>query len=112
MNIKLIVATHKNVEFPKDPIYIPVQVNAEKNTEHFVEHLDNQGKNISIKNDSFCELTALYEGIYNFDYDVIGLVHYRRYFADSSLKHKKNFNNIIKAETIENNWILYNNVSS
>lgn len=100
MNIKLIIATHKNVEFPKSPIYVPVQVNANKNQDHFLEVLDNQGNNISDKNDSYCELTALYEGVYNFDYDVIGLVHYRRYFADSSFK-KKSLKNVISSETIE-----------
>lgn len=101
MDIKLIIATHKNVEFPNDPIYIPVQVNAEKNSNHFCSTLDNQGNNISLKNESYCELTALYEAIYNMDYDVIGLVHYRRYFANSNLISRKSLNNVIKKEMIE-----------
>ena len=30
-DVKIIVATHKKYQMPKDDIYIPLQVNAEKN---------------------------------------------------------------------------------
>lgn len=83
-DVKIIVATHKKYQMPKDDIYIPLQVNAEKNgkIEGF-DYQDNTGDNISIKNPYFCELTGLYWAWKNLQNDYIGLVHYRRYFSES-----------------------------
>lgn len=79
-DIKLIIATHKKYEMPKDKIYIPVQVGKE-GKEDIGYTPDNSGDNISSKNPYFCELTGLYWAWKNLNADYIGLVHYRRHFS-------------------------------
>jgi hypothetical protein len=92
--IKLIVATHKEYEFPKDDIYIPIHVGKGIKNNDFGVIGDDTGDNISIKNQNFCELTALYWAWKNElfkDVEYCGLVHYRRYFDgnDINLKDKR-----------------------
>jgi len=101
-NKKIIaVIAHKKTNAPLDPIYKLVEVNACSHKEHFSSCLDNEGDNISNKNSSYCELTGIYEIYKNYEYDVLGLVHYRRYFAKSSFCFKKSFKNIIDSKTID-----------
>ena len=79
MNIKLLVATHKKYEMPKDDIYLPIHVGKEDKVGiGFIG--DNTGENISLKNENYCELTAVYWAWKNLHADYIGLVHYRRHF--------------------------------
>ena len=81
--MKIAIVTHKDKCFLNNSIFCPVQVNAEKNNYVIDENyfLDNVGDNISIKNENYCELTALYFMWKNIkNEDVLGLNHYRRYF--------------------------------
>lgn len=92
MNIKILVATHKEYWMPKDDVYLPLHVGREgKQDLGFIG--DNTGDNISRKNANYCELTGLYWAWKNLHCDYIGLCHYRRYFAHgkhgSSLEAKK-----------------------
>ena len=81
MNIKILVATHKNYWMPKDDVYLPIHVGKEgKQDLGYVG--DNTGDNISIKNPNYCELTAIYWAWKNLNAKYIGLVHYRRYFTN------------------------------
>lgn len=75
------VVSHKKVDLPLPTDYEYIQVNAAKN-ENIYSLKDNIGCNISEKNDTYCELTALY-WIWKNDKenDVVGLSHYRRYFT-------------------------------
>lgn len=87
MKVKVIVATHKNVAMPTDPLYLPVFVGKDLHPD--VNHTfqgDNTGDNISKENAHYNELTAIYWGWKNLDVDALGLVHYRRYL---SLNKKK-----------------------
>jgi len=79
-DVKMIIATHKKYQMPKDKMYEPVHVGAKgKDDLGYVK--DDTGKNISDKNPYFCELTGLYWAWKNLKNDYIGLVHYRRYFS-------------------------------
>ncbi len=79
-DLKIYVVAHKKFDFKATPFYVPIQVNAQKN-EHFLNVTDDTGDNISLKNDRFCELTALY-WIWKNDLTskYVGLCHYRRFF--------------------------------
>lgn len=79
--IKIFIATHKKADLPKKEGYIPIQVGAEGKQDLGYQK-DNEGENISSKNPNYCELTALYWMWKNVKCDVIGLVHYRRYFFE------------------------------
>lgn len=83
MKIKLLVATHKSYAFPDDLIYQPIEVGAVLRDVGLGYLRDDSEQNISDKNSSFCELTALYWAWKNnffHDSSYCGLVHYRRYF--------------------------------
>lgn len=81
-SVNIYIAMHKPYHTPEDELYIPLQVGA-VNHERFCAVTDANGTNISAKNDSFCELTGLYWIWKNVDAETVGMVHYRRYFAQS-----------------------------
>ncbi|WP_439242065.1 DUF4422 domain-containing protein [Lonepinella sp. BR2474] len=89
--VKIIVATHKPYEFPNVDYYVPIHVGKAIKQNDFAVMGDDSGEHISLKNSSFCELTALYWAWKNHffdDVDYAGLVHYRRYFAGNGLSLK------------------------
>lgn len=87
MNVKIVIATHKRYPMPSDELYLPVQ--AGKAIHEDLGYTgDDTGDHISGKNESYCELTALYWAWKNLDADAIGLCHYRRYFAGKSAGRK------------------------
>lgn len=87
--VKILIATHKPYEFPNDSGYLPIQVGKEISQVNLGILADNTGDNISEKNASFCELTALYWAWKNLSgVKYVGLVHYRRYFMGQGLQLK------------------------
>lgn len=93
MDVKVLVAAHKNYAMPKDPMYLPVFVGKDLHPD--VNHTfqgDNTGDNISKQNPYYNELTAIYWGWKNLDVDALGLVHYRRYL---SLNKKKSLDAVL-----------------
>lgn len=120
MDIKILVATHKQSWVPEDSVYMPIQVGAALH-ENFGYTRDDNGENISLKNPNYCELTGLYWAWKNLSCDYVGLCHYRRYFG-----HKVYTNNVDKKKLsiftgqeyehllkdydviIPRNWNLYN----
>ena len=103
-DIKIYIATHKSFTPPKNDIYIPLQVGAEgKKDLGYLK--DNTGDNISSMNPYYCELTGMYWMWKNTSADIIGLVHYRRYFYDKYIfsDPKK----ILDKKTIQNMMSKY-----
>lgn len=82
--IKILVASHKPDKVYKDEVYTPIHVG--RAISQYKEEMsdmigDDTGDNISAKNKSYCELTALYWAWKNLkDVEYMGLAHYRRYF--------------------------------
>ena len=95
-NMKIFVVSHKEVNFPNQKIYIPIQVG---NGKSFTEIRDNTGENISPKNKNFCELTAAYWIWKNDNSKIVGITHYRRYFFKN--KFSNSINNILDEKDIE-----------
>ena len=89
--IKILVCCHKPCELPQDKVFLPIHVGAAiSNTELGIQRDDQLNgafcDNISDKNHSFCELTAIYWAWKNIkkiypDLQYIGLDHYRRFFS-------------------------------
>ena len=80
MNLKILVATHKEYWLPTEEVYLPIHVGC-KDQIHSGCIGDNTGDNISAKNANYCELTGLYWAWKNLTCDYMGLCHYRRYFG-------------------------------
>ena len=99
MNIKIMIASHKEFFMPADDMYIPVRVGSKIAEKDFGYTRDDTGDNISEKNPFFCELTAVYWGWKNLDADYIGLAHYRRHF--SCRKSKWKYNSIMTSKQAE-----------
>lgn len=100
--IKILVCCHKKCELPKDEVFLPIQVGAAISDINLGIQRDDQVNgepcdNISKKNKSFCELTAMYWAWKNIkklypDLQYIGLCHYRRFFI---IKNHKFTNKVI-----------------
>lgn len=85
--MKIFIAAHKKFNPPVSDIYVPLHVGAEgKQDLGYLK--DNTGDNISSKNPYYCELTGVYWIWKNVKEDVVGLVHYRRYFYKHYLTSK------------------------
>lgn len=92
-NIKIMVCCHKPCEMPPDSdgIFLPIHVGAAISDIDMGMQRDDQVDglpcdNISAKNKSYCELTAVYWAWKNIrkvypDLEYVGLNHYRRFFT-------------------------------
>ena len=85
MKTEIYIATHKDYSFPQIAGYIPIHVGKDLTDLDLGIIGDNTGDNISELNPNFCELTALYWMWKNSDADILGLVHYRRYFQKDGI---------------------------
>lgn len=96
LNAKIIVVTHKDYIMPTDNLYLPICVGIGRDRLKDKFQADNIGDNISDKNSTYCELTAIYWAWKNLKADYVGIAHYRRHFTI-----KENSQNIVDALTTE-----------
>ncbi|MBR4800958.1 MAG: DUF4422 domain-containing protein [Clostridia bacterium] len=107
--IKILIVHHKPTQLLKNDVFTPIRVGAALSTEtnDFDDNVlsDADGENISAKNPTYNELTAIYWAYKNYeklgDPDYLGLMHYRRFFIFEPRKYayyeQKNFDNIENA---------------
>ena len=109
MNIKILVATHKEYCMPEDSVYLPIHVGKAISSVSLPWIGDDSGDNISSKNKNYCELTALYWAWKNLDADYIGLAHYRRHFClkKPGLFCKEKFSKILTSSEAEKLLLNY-----
>lgn len=91
MKVEIYIATHKAYNYPKIDGYIPIHVGKALTDLDLGIIGDNTGDHISGLNPNFCELTALYWMWKNSDADILGLVHYRRYFFGDIMHSNDDF---------------------
>jgi hypothetical protein len=113
--LKILVCAHAPCSLPGDDIFLPIQVGkAISNTDLLIQG-DDTGNNISEKNKSFCELTALFwawkniKGIYP-TIKYIGLCHYRRYLALDRYKTGNDGICITKRPSMQNYEYIVNHL--
>lgn len=101
-NLKIIVCCHKEDLYMDSEVYMPLHVGKALSNKDLNIPGDNYGDNISIKNDSYCELTGMYWAWRNLkDVDYIGLCHYRRYFDFNHIGRKHFPLSTIKTELFD-----------
>lgn len=93
MKATVLVAAHKAFKYESfGGSYKVIQVGSAGAKTRLPYLHDDVGENISAKNNTYCELTALYWGWKNLGSDIKGLCHYRRYLAHHwfAVNQKKN----------------------
>lgn len=81
-DVNVYIVSHKVNKLDLPDYCSLIQVNAAKNQKwDNCLHDDDYAGNISKKNNSYCELTALHHMWKTSEADIIGLFHYRRYFS-------------------------------
>ena len=90
MKTIIISVSHNENRIPSDTGCLPVMAgSALVNTVIPADYMrDDSGDNISYKNREYCELTALYWAWKNLDADILGICHYRRFFASPQHRNK------------------------
>jgi hypothetical protein len=79
--VKMIVCCHKDDIMASSDEYVPLHVGSALSDKDLGIARDDEGDNISLKNQSYCELTGLYWAWKHLrEADYVGLCHYRRYF--------------------------------
>lgn len=98
--LKMYIITHKDFNMPNisDEGYIPLLVGAVNKPKTLTDKYlcDDNGENISCKNNSYCEMTGLYWIWKNTNDKYIGLVHYRRYFLNNTWRLKFRYDYYVK----------------
>lgn len=79
--VKIFISYHKEGETLQSEIMTPIHVGAARSDVMLDMQRDDEGENISAKNDRYCEITAQYWAWKNVEADYYGFMHYRRHFV-------------------------------
>lgn len=102
MDIKILVATHKDYFMPEDKMYLPIHVGKALHPDvDFGFQSDAEGDNISVKNPYYCEMTAMYWAWKNLKTDYVGLSHYRRHFSEHPVRNGGWSNVLTSSQAVE-----------
>lgn len=110
--IQIYVAGHKaSLKIPGDT-FIPIHVGKRGANNSFCLCGDDVGDHISHKNDTFCELTALYWIWKNTsEQDYVGLFHYRRHLNLSKFEFSENEWGVVEYHTIDEDYYINNGLT-
>ena len=92
---------------PADDLYMPICVGSGNASLSKKYQSDDVGDNISDKNSTYCELTAIYWAWKNLDVSTIGVAHYRRHF--SILKGARTLDKVLTGEQLNRLFTKYGN---
>lgn len=110
--ISIYVCHHKPSDLISDSSYIPIHVGAKASPYRLDMVRDDSGENISQKNSSYCEMTAIYWAWKNdTDSDWIGLMHYRRFLAFESTNAEQDEGGLIRAKVLDSKTCLRYGIS-
>lgn len=105
--MNILVVTHKKTDYPKMKAYNIFQVGAESNGKIPGYQYDNVGSNISNKNKIYCELTAYYWLWKNSKDNIVGIVHYRRFFQSKDRRYDFKLRSILTSDEINSHLNNY-----
>ena len=112
MKTSIYIAQHKECVTLKGDNFIPIHVGRRGRPATFCEAGDDTGDHISHKNDTFCELSALYWVWKNTQgQDYVGFLHYRRHLNFSNTEHQEDQWGLIPYETINEQYIAENKLT-
>lgn len=98
--MKIYIVSHKLFDFPGGSVFTPIKVGGSDVSFGENSVIDSSGDSIASLNSSFCELTAAYWIWKNSQEDIIGMVHYRRYFSSPQSKLNVKGKGIATAEEL------------
>ena len=112
MKTSIYIAQHKECTQLKGDNFIPIHVGRRGKPATFCEAGDDTGDHISHKNDTFCELSALYWVWKNTQgQDYVGFLHYRRHLNFSTTEHQEDQWGLVQYESINERYISENQLT-
>lgn len=103
--VKIFVSYHKEGELLSSEILTPIHVGAALSSIKLDMQRDDEGDNISAKNDKYCELTAQYWAWKHVDADYYGFMHYRRHFAFREIPNPVELGGVVELPRMDHRYI-------
>nr|WP_281375006.1 DUF4422 domain-containing protein [Gluconacetobacter johannae] len=109
---EIYIAAHREADMPSGACFVPIQVGKSLSNEDMYPIGDDTGDNISEKNHTFCELTALYWVWKNTSgQDYVGLFHYRRHLNFSLVEWPEDQWGVVVYPAMDDEYVDANNLT-